>query len=324
MWTDWLGYLLVVMLAMQLVGKRSRAALRMAVLLLIVAFISGLAFMLQIHLAMPGAWEELYQAFRERSGHGDLSGGTFTASQWLRTEYTDLTSLFNPLAWILAAAGAIIAVTGRDRLTVREASLLHIGAMLFLMDAIYVCLLRNQSYIHDFAGFYFLAPVAIYSGFLIEWLLRKVGFRWSGVLSVAACLLAAGLIWWGVRSLETIDTQFCILDDDDTEPAMLMPDVGRLIDRSFAADAVVICNFDQYYSPLPYYARRVMTNNMHEYADWERSVSDALPQPAGGIVWTGARDAAELIKHLPSTETRPVTVDGIPFLLWLPPNAAGH
>ncbi len=97
-----------------------------------------------------------------------------------------------------------------------------------------------------------------------------------------------------------------------------MPDLGRLIDRTFPAGAVVICNFDRYYSPLPYYARRVMANDAETYADWQKAVSDALPQPAGGIVWARAPDAPELLSHLPAPETRDVTVDGIPFVLWLP------
>jgi hypothetical protein len=131
------------------------------------------------------------------------------------------------------------------------------------------------------------------------------------------------LIWSGIRSLDDIDTQFCILDDDSGEPAMLMPDVGRLIDRTFPSGAVVICNFDQYYSPLPYYARREMTNDVRTFADWRRAVSDAAPRPAGGIVWANAADAADLLSRLPAAETRRVIVDGIPFVLWLP-LAAGH
>ena len=324
MWTDWQGYLLVVLLAAQLVAERN---VKLAAGLLVAACLCGFAFLLQIHLAAPGAWRELLHAFRERSGHGDLSGGTFTAVQWLHTEYAYLTTLFHPVAWLLAGTGAVIAFLERRRpRPAREAAPLHIGAVLFVIGAFYVCALRNQSYIHDFAGFYFLIPVAVFSGFSIEWTIRKIETRGYRTLAatLAGCALAAALIWSGIRRLDGIDTQFCILDDDQSEPPTLMPDVGRLIDRTFPPDAVVICNFDPYYSPLPFYARRVLANDTLTYADWQRAVSDALPQSAGGIVWAAAPDAADLLRRLPATETRPVTVDGIPFVLWLPRGGASR
>lgn len=325
MWTDWQGYLLVILLTLQLLFEGPAPNARVCGALLLAASISGLAFLLQIHLASPGAWTELLHAYRERSSHADLSGGSFTAVQWFGTQYSNLTTLFHPAAWILACIGAVFAFAGRKRLTPRESVPLHIGAVLFVIDLFYVCALRNQSYIHDFACFYFLVPVAVFSGFLLERIIRATETRWPGYPSIAAtaacCLLSAGLIWWGIRSLDGIDTQFCILDDDDTEPATLMPDVGHLIDQTFPANAVVICNFDRYYSPLPYYSRRVMTNDVRDIADWQDAVTDARPHPAGGIIWADAPDASDLLNHLPAGEKRPVTVDGIPFVLWLPGNA---
>jgi hypothetical protein len=195
---------------------------------------------------------------------------------------------------------------------------------LFFIDAFYVCALRNQSYIHDFASFYFLIPIAVFSGFLIEWTLRRIAARWPGYPALAAtlacCVLAAALIWSGIRRLDGIDTQFCILDDDDSEPAPLMPDVGHLIDRTFPPDAVIICNFDPYYSPLPYYARRVMANDTRTYADWQSAVSGAGPQPACGIIWADAPDARDLLTRL-GGRVRRVMVDGVPFVLWAAENS---
>jgi hypothetical protein len=323
--TDWQGYLLVMLLAAQLLTKGpDRGARRMAGALLLTAFFLGLIFLAQIRLAMPGAWQELFHAFRERGGQGNLSGGAFTASQWLRTQYEYLTTLFHPVEWSLAAAGAVAAFTARRRLAAREAAPLHIGATLFFIDAFYVCALRNQSYIHDFASFYFLIPLAVFSGFLIEWTLRRIAARWPGYPALAAtlacCVLAAALIWSGIRRLDGIDTQFCILDDDDSEPAPLMPDVGHLIDRTFPPDAVIICNFDPYYSPLPYYARRVMANDTRTYADWQSAVSGAGPQPACGIIWADAPDARDLLTRL-GGRVRRVMVDGVPFVLWAAENS---
>jgi hypothetical protein len=140
---------------------------------------------------------------------------------------------------------------------------------------------------------------------LIDQILRKVGRRWAAYSVTLLCsLLAAGLLWSGIRRLDGIDTQFCILDDDDTEPDPLMPDVGRLIDRTFPPDAVIICNFDRYYSPLPYYARRVMTNDVHTYAEWQSAVSDAKPQPAYGILWAKAGSLESEIRNPKSEMNR--------------------
>jgi hypothetical protein len=317
MGTDWLGYLLVILLAAQFLIKGPHRNPKMAAALLLTAFFCGILFLVQIRLASPGALRELLLAFRERSGHGNASGGAFTARQWLDTEYDYLATLFHPVAWLLAAAGALFAFYKRRSLPALEAVPLHIGAILFFIDAFYICALRNQSYIHDFASFYFIVPIAVFSGFLIDQILRKVERRWASYPATLVCsLVAAGTLWSGIRRLDGIDTQFCILDDDDTEPDSLMPDVGRLIDRTFPPDAVIICNFDRYYSPLPYYARRVMNNDVHTYAEWQSAVSDAEPQPACGILWANAPDAAELLRHFPAAETRRVSVDGIAFVLW--------
>jgi len=321
-WTDWQGYLLAALLTIQLLLEAPARNARISAALLLTAFLSGLAFLLQIHLASPGAWQELLHAFRERSSHADLSGGSFSAAQWLRTEFDYITTLFHPAALLIAAAGALLAFLHRRTLTARHAALLHTGTLFFILDLIYICALRNQSYIHDFASFYFLIPVAIFSAYLIHWLIHQSEARAPRPISIAAtaaaCALAAAFICSGIRRLDAIDTQFCILDDDGTEPPTLMPDIGHLIDRTFPGAAVIICNFDKYYSPLPYYARRVMTNDVTTYPAWREAVSDALPTPAGGIIWPGAPGAADLIRHLPASEIHPVTIDGIPFLLWLP------
>ncbi len=327
MWTDWQGYLLVILLASQLILKGPGRNARLAAALLMAACLCGIAFLLQIHRANPAAWQQLLDAFHERAAGRDVSGGAFTAGQWLATEGGYLITLFSPFAWLLAAAGAVIAFIERRRLTPREAAPIHIGSVLFVIDAFYVCLLRNQSYIHDFAAFYFLIPVAVFSAFFVDWIIRKVEAGRPGfapAASLAACVIAGLLIWWGIRSLDGIDTQFCILDDDSTEPATLMPDVGRLIDRTFAPDAVILCNFDPYYSPLPFYARHVMSNGNRTYADWQSAITDALPDPAGGIVWTGDPESPVLLSHLPPLQLRLVRVDGIPFILWTPPDASRH
>ena len=322
MWTDWQGYLLVIYLAAELLLKDRSGGVRMAGALLVAAFLSGMAFLIQIHLAQPAAWHELFSAFRERSSHADLAGGQFTGAQWLRAQFTYLTSLFNPAALILATTGAVLAFYLRGRLSPKEAAPFQIATAFFIIDAFYVCALRNQSYIHDFASFYFLIPFAVFPAFLVERIIRGTESRRPGnpAMAIAGiCSIgAAALIWSGIHSLADIDTQFCILDDDNSEPATLMPDLGDLIDKMFPADAVIICNFDPYYSPLPYYARRTMENAVRTVADWQSAISDAAPRPAAGIIWTDAPDAPDLLRHLPAGEMRRVAVDGIPFVLWRP------
>jgi uncharacterized membrane protein len=301
--------------------ERGRPGIKPGAALLASAVLCGLGFLLQIRLAMPGAWHELYSAFRERSGHSDLSGGAFTMGQWLHTEYGYLTTLYHPAIWLLAIGGIIVAWTERRTPPRQEQPVLHIAAVLFGIDAFYICALRNQSYIHDFASFYFLVPLSIYAGFFVDRIIRSARALWgekgTRATVVCCCAMTAMLVWFGIRSLATIDTQFCILDDDTEEPDTLMPDLGRLIDRSFPANTVVICNFDQYYSPLPFYARHVMVNDIHTAADWDHAAADAAPQSAGGILWTGAPDAATLARHFPPAQIHAATVDGIAFLLWI-------
>jgi len=321
MWTDWQGYLLVIYLSGQLLLKNPRLSARMAAALLLAAFLSGVAFLLQIHLAQPSAWHELLKAFHERSGRADLSGGQFTTAQWLRTQLGYLISLFNPAAMVLAAAGALAAFCVRRKLSVRQAAPLQTATAFFIIDAFYVCALRNQSYIHDFASFYFLIPFSVFPGFLLEHSIHAIETRLPNLAKAAAAISTLGLaaiIWLGIRSLANIDTQFCILDDDNGEPATLMPDLGHLIDKAFPAGAVIICNFDPYYSPLPYYARREMVNAIRTSADWQTAISDAAPRPAAGIIWPAEPKAPELLHQLPPGETRNVQVDGIPFVLWRP------
>ena len=316
--TDWQGYLLVILLAAQLLMRGPGRNIRMAAGLLLLALASGLTFLFQIHLAMAGAWKELFQAFLERTSGQNENGGAFTLGQWLTTEFTYLTTLYHPVAWLLALAGAALALASRRHLSAREVAPLHIAAILFIIDAFYVCALRNQSFIHDFASFYFLVPVSIFGAYLVERLIVKMDPRWH-VMPTAICgIVALSLIWSGIRKLDGIDTQFCILDDDDTEPANLMPDVGRMIDQSFPPGTVIICNFDQYYSPLPYYSRRVMVNNVRDFASWQAAIQDALPQKSAGIIWAGDSEAAELLSHFPDAEKHSVKIDGINFVLWRP------
>jgi hypothetical protein len=319
LWTDWQGYLLVIILVLQLFIESPARNSKICAALLSIAFLSGCAFLLQIHIANPSGWSELLRAFRERSGHADLSGSSFTIAQWLGTQFIDLTTLFNPIALLLAICGAFYLLANRRGVPVSQRPLFHIAGTFFIIDFIYVCALRNQSYIHDFASFYFLIPAAIFPGLLIEHFLARFKSPSLSIPATAAAgIIAAALIVAGIRRLDNIDTQFCILGDDDTEPATLMPDVGRVIDQNLPVNRVILCNFDKYYSPLPYYARHIMTNDLQSYAGWRQGIADALPQSTAGIIWSSAPGAADLLRHLPQSETRPITVDGIPFTLWLP------
>jgi 4-amino-4-deoxy-L-arabinose transferase-like glycosyltransferase len=322
MWTDWQGYLLVPILVVQVILSNMPRRRVISLALISIAILSGLAFLLQIHLASPTSWQELLHAFRERSSQGNLAGGKFTAWDWIHTQFTDLTTLFHPISWLLACAGVNLALVRRRALSARASIPLQIAVVFFLIDAIYVCALRNQSYIHDFASFYFLIPLAIFPAFFIDSLINVLNTLRPGIPAVtttlAACLLVAFLIYSAIQSLADIDTQFCILDDDDSEPPTLIPDLGRLIDHTFPPTAAVITNFDQYYSPLPYYARRVMTNYARTYPDWQKALSDASPQPVAGIIWSADPTAPALLAHLAPSDLHPITVDGIPFTEWLP------
>ena len=153
---------------------------------------------------------------------------------------------------------------------------------IFAMDAIYVVAFRNASFIHAYASFYFVAPIAMMSGVfldaLIQWVENRSGNRpvpraavWWGVWALIAFLGVSGFTTSRMLDRE----QHCILDWKTHEPPDLVPRLAKVIRETFTEDTLVLCNFLPAYGPhLHYYAQRNLWNNMNAYAEWGPVIHD--------------------------------------------------
>jgi hypothetical protein len=189
---------------------------------------------------------------------------------------------------------------------------------------VYMGLLRNWSFIHDWASFSCIGSIAILGGLGLEaawaWMDRRA---WPGIARIAGGVATFGLLALlataGFVRAEEQRSQFLILDGTTPEPAKLIPDLGRYLARNFPAEStMILCNFDPNYSPLSYYAQRTIITNLGSMAEWNFAVTAARPRGVGGIVWLGAPSAGEILEVLPKDEVAPVEIDGIRFAVWKP------
>jgi hypothetical protein len=184
-------------------------------------------------------------------------------------------------------------------------------------------LLRNWSYVHDWASFPLIGSIAILGGLGFEGLLAATrhlpsrSFRLPATGIAVAALLALAIA--GFRQGETQRSQLLMLDGEASEPANLIVDVGDFLARTFPAGKTLLCNFDPYYSTLAYYAQRPLVNNLTGVEDWVTATEKA--HPSGGIIWLGAPSASEIVHSLPASEIQPVMIDGVPFAIWKPRQA---
>ncbi|GEM_PF-827229 len=317
LWTEWTGYFFALLIAFYFLGagpKRGWPALVLAL-----AALSGAVFLLQIHHVDPEAWSDAGHAFLFRLGRQGATGTAFTWGQWTSTVFFSLIGLIPLFQWALAIAGTIYFFRRQRHL---EGSRYLAGAAgcLFVLDLGYMVGFRNASFIHDFAGFYFTAPVAMMGGVALNafviWmggLVREMALARMGSLIV--CMVLALLALTGYPAALKFDSQFEILDGDTPEPKTLIPDVGRLIGRTFPPDAVVLCNFDPYDSNVPYYAQRTVVTNLSTFDEWKQA---EVPGHSGGVIWMHAPGASEILSNLGKESERIVNVDGVRFCLWVP------
>jgi len=193
-----------------------------------------------------------------------------------------------------------------------------ISLCFFLMNLAYVTIFRNASYIHDYASFYFMVPVALMGGPGLRALFAactKIPVRIPETAWISLALVILGFLGW--RESRDLLTPEYILTASDAEPQNLIPSLGRFIQKEFSPDSDVICNFDLYYAPqLRYYAKRDILNGLMDDDDWQTYIE--AEHPKGGIIWMGAPGAAEIVSSLKPGTTHPVTIEGIPFSVWHP------
>ena len=318
LWTEWLGYVFVLILACHFLATARKKEPRLALTLLGMAVVSAALYFIQIRLVNAHAWSDATDAFLFRlSAKSASPAAAFTWSEWANTVGRDLLGLIPPFQWCLAVFGFIHLLSRRFYLEGRR-YLAWAAGCLFLLDGAYMIAFRNASYIHDFAGFYFTAPVAIMGGVAVD-----AAINWAGSIareralqaaaSCGACLILGILITTGYGAALKFDSPFLILDGEQAEAPNLIPDLGRLIAGEFPADAEVLCNFDPYCSNLPYYAQRTIINNLTTAQDWKWAMSRP-GRILHGVIWLGAPEAGEILRALPpNCEKRKFSVHGADF-----------
>ena len=320
LWVDWAMYLFVVSLCACWLLRSKDGDRRLAGIICLSALLSAALYLLRIAFLQPDAWKNLAHIFMFRLGAG--KGGHFTEWQWL-TRITDtMVAHFLPVGLILGAIGLAMLWRGRAR----DEGFQWMGRaclIVLVMDALFVGVFQNDSYIHQYIAFYFLFPLSVAAGValnrLIDVLQRSntvLRFRGAGELS--ACLLLAAIGVFGLQKTNALVHQFRILDYSTDEPRNLIPDLGQAIQDNFSAETRVLCNFLPDYGPhLAYYAQRDIINNLSEYRFWDPHLNDPSKR-IGGVVWVSSPSSRRIVEKLPAGTKRFLTLGGFNFCLWTP------
>ncbi|MFL6521624.1 MAG: ArnT family glycosyltransferase [Chthoniobacterales bacterium] len=327
-WTDWPGYLFVVSVSVSFWLTKKPERRRFALVLIGIAAVSGILFLFDIRHANPNSWRDLWTAFTMRTGSGlapgssggdQVVGPTFSFAEWCRRIFQALDEDYLRLTWFFVLAGGIYLLRNR-----KLRGLWWLGWAALQMAAAgvpYLLLLRNWSFIHDFASFFVIGSIAILGGLGIEAALVWLESRRLKAPHLVGAIVAAGLLVGmaiaGLSRAENLRSQLLMLDGKTAEPKDLIPNVGRYLAKTFPADTTILSNFDAYYSPLDYYAQRTIIRNLGSDDEWNSAATAAAPR-IGGIVWLAAPSAFEILAALPKSETTEVEIDGVRFAVWKP------
>ena len=349
LWTAWLGYMFVLILSVHFFTTRHKRDPRLALLLLGLCVASIVLFMLQIHWVQPNAWQDCVAAVRRWISRKGWHGSNVTWNDWGWWISRTLVIRIHPMAWALAVIGGVWLL----RYQRKDEPLRWLGwvALCFVvLSAFYVVVFRRASYIHPYAQFYFIVPVAIAGGIAVEALAR-----WCE--SQSSCARAAGfvaivgvyawLVFSGERQGLVLYRHFRILDPNKPEPASLILELSRVINERFPEDTTVICNFFVDYQPqLEYYAQRTILSSKSP-AEWTDATSEAelfsklrwrklhrrrnlkadertnvtegaKNTQVGGVIWLGEPGAKKILAALPAGLREQINVQGIPFCFWTP------
>jgi hypothetical protein len=123
------------------------------------------------------------------------------------------------------------------------------------------------------------------------------------------------LVFSGESQAIVLNRPFRILDWSKPEPASLVPELGRMINKKFPEGTTVFCNFFAHYGlQFEYYAQRTILSP----DEWPKVTEGADNTPIGGVVWLGKPDAKEIRAAVPAGSREEINVRGIPFYFWKP------
>lgn len=316
LWVDWSMYLFVITLCAWWLARGAAEKRRFAGFLLMASVVSALLCLWHIGSLRPDAWNDLSKTFFVRLGSG--GGLQFTQEQWFRKIGWSFIRHFLPIVLMLAIAGAVILWLKR-----RDEAMRFLGfaaLSVFVMDALFVGVFRNQSYIHEYAAFYFLVPISIAGGIALNSLaefLEGSNGEWSRQFAAqgAVCLAVIALGAIGKDRAKDLDYQFHILNGAVPEQPNLIPELGKTIRTNFNRGAPVLCNFLPEWAPhLNYYAQRDILNNLIDHGLWQKYIDSH--NPAGGVVWMNQGAAEEIVHKLPPGSKQFFRIGDISFCLW--------
>ena len=317
LWVDWAMHLFVLALCLCWL-LRFRRTRSFGITLLIVATLSAGLYLFRIQALRPDAWQNLTHTLVVRLGSSGTD--TFTEADWSRRIGQSLLGHFLPAGLGLAVAGAFLALRA-SRHDPNYRFLFRSCLSIFAMDVLFVGLFQNDSYIHQYIAFYFLAPVAVLAGIALDRLIvllnamsRNHRARWA---EVSACALLLLLAHRGAAQATELERQFHILDYRTAEPANLIPELGEAIQKHFPPGTEILCNFLPEYGPqFAYYAQRDILNNLSEYRFWQSHLT-AHNQRIGGVVWITPK-TKDLVAKLPPGSKQFVNFGDLSFCLWEP------
>lgn len=318
MWVDWAMHLFALVLFAWWMTRPGRASRRLAWTVLGMTAFCGLLFLVHTQILRPNALQDLQKTFLVRVASDDHYKYNFW--QWACKVGGSIVRHYLWGGLLAAALGAVI--TFRRRKEPGFAWLGWAAAMVFGMDAVFVCVFQNDSYIHEYIAFYFVLPVALMAGIALNELVvflenaARPSWSWAGNLAGAVVVLTAAMA--GQAQLDELNGQFYILDLGKKESAKLIPKLGEAIRTHFSPKTRVLCNFMPYYGPhLEYYAEREVAPNICEPEYWKPMIQSTVGE-VGGIVWMGDDDAKEILANLPPGKKEFVNLESESFCVWTP------
>lgn len=321
MLTSWLGCFLVLLLCIHfLVSERKRHG-QLALLLLGMFSCFAVCFLIQISLVRPDALRDLAHSFSFRLSQ-NVDSRTFTFSEWALRMQSSWAAHIPPIFVALALAGGVHFARKRQPEGMRWLG--WFSGCVFLLNAIYVTAFRNASYIHDYASFYFVVPIATFGAVgareLGAWAAKARGDLhrgWLGGAITAALVTAAATT--GLVKTQGLSSPARILDLNKSEPGNLIPQLGQVIQSEFSPEISVLSNVDRYFTPqLWYYCQRTIVNGLTRGSYWKDYISAHQHQRLGGVIWLGQPEAREILAAISPGSRRVVIVEGIPFCIWKP------
>jgi hypothetical protein len=325
MWVDWAMYIFVVVLCTWWFLNSNATHGRFARAVLFAALISGLLYLMSIRPLKPDAWKDLSNAFLFRIGSGNRAPTgiapehfNFSEVEWVKSVATSLITYFPPLSWVLAAIGGTVILQGRRC----NEGLRWLGwacLIVFIMDAIFLGVFQNESYLQEYIAYYLVAPISMTAGVALDRLITQLDafpvprlFRGLPIYITCLLLVAAGIS--GELRASALEKQSWIFGHKAVASVNLIPELGTAIRESFSPDTYVLCNFPT--GPmLSYYAQRILIQNLVEYRFWRKYLQGS-PKRVGGVVWMGSSTAEDIVTELPAGTKRFVKLGDVSFCFW--------